>query len=71
MSKAGRQVLRGLGEAVAHAKGARTEVVVHAPKETDVRKFRLSLGMSQSEFAENFGISLCEIQKRKTRKPRP
>lgn len=62
MSKAGERVLRGLREAVAHAKGAPNKVVVHAPASVDVKAIRKRLKLSQTAFAHRFGFTLDSVQ---------
>lgn len=62
MTKAGESVLRGLREAVAHAKGEPSGVVVHVPATVDVKAIRARLGLSQTAFARRFGFSLDSVQ---------
>ena len=62
MSKAGKKVVRGLREAVAHAKGGKTKVVVHVPAQVDVKAIRVRTGLSQAEFAQRFGFTLDSVQ---------
>jgi len=62
MSKLGKELIEGMREAVAHAKGEATgarERVVELP---DVRAIREELHMSQSEFAEAYRIPLATLQ---------
>ena len=68
MSKAGEAILEGLAEALAHARGERTDiretvVMVEIPRQIDVRALRKRLGMSRSVFASRFGFSLRTLQK--------
>lgn len=62
---AGSEIIEGLQNAVAYAKGntrgARTHVV-RVPAPVDVRKVRERLGMSQGEFAAQFGISTATLR---------
>lgn len=60
MSKAGKKVLRGLNEAIAHAEGRETGVVVHRP--IDVKAVRERTGLSQEAFASRFGIEIRTLQ---------
>ncbi|MGH6952376.1 MAG: helix-turn-helix domain-containing protein [Vitreimonas sp.] len=62
MTKAGESVLRGLREALAHAKGEPSEVIVHVPATVDVKAIRARLGLSQTAFARRFGFSLDSVQ---------
>jgi putative transcriptional regulator len=71
MSKAGEKVLRGLREAVAHAKGATTGVVVHVPTAVDVKAIRTRLKLSQTQFAARFGFSLDSVQNWETGRRQP
>jgi putative transcriptional regulator len=71
MSKAGDKVLRGLREAVAHARGEKTNVVVHVPKRVDVKAIRRRTGLSQDAFAKRFGFTLDSVQNWETRRREP
>jgi putative transcriptional regulator len=72
MSKAGQKVLRGLREAVAHAKGEANGVVVHAPPaEVDVKAIRTKLGLSQSVFCAHYGFTLDSLQNWESGRRRP
>ena len=54
----GESIIQGLKEAIAWTKGENDNVrvtLVHAPK-VDVRKVRLKMGLSQSQFATKFGF---------------
>jgi len=62
MSKAGKKVIRGLKEAIAHQKGEKTKLVVHVPARVDVKAIRARLGLSQAEFAKRFGFTLDSLQ---------
>ena len=61
---AGRKILEGLGEALAHANGelAAREVPVRIPEMIDVRAIRTSLDLSQAEFALRFGFSVDTVR---------
>lgn len=52
----------GLEEAIDHACGARTKAVVHHFEPVDVKAIRAQVGMSQTEFAASFGISLGTLR---------
>ena len=61
----GRKIIEGLQEAVAYARGERTNTkvtVVHVPKTIDVRTLRERLGMTQEEFAFQFGFSIGTVR---------
>jgi len=54
----GESIIQGLKEAIAWTKGENDNVgvtLVHVP-EVDVRKVRLKMGLSQSQFATKFGF---------------
>lgn len=58
----GERVLSAAREAVAHAKGGVTNVVVRAPHHVDVKAIRARQDMSQAAFATSYGFSLDSIQ---------
>jgi putative transcriptional regulator len=72
MSSAFDSIKQGLTEAVDFAQGARDKAVVHEFTPVDVKEIRSGIGMSQSEFASAFGISLGTLRhwERGDRKPR-
>jgi putative transcriptional regulator len=62
MSKLSRELIEGMREAVAHAKGEPTGAVAHVIEVPDVRAIRGRLHMSQSEFAEAYAIPLATLK---------
>jgi len=62
MSEVGESIIKGMEEALAFAKGEKTNCVVHIPEEINVRRIRKKLNMSQSVFADYFGVNLRTIQ---------
>ncbi|MBY0323420.1 MAG: helix-turn-helix domain-containing protein [Reyranella sp.] len=61
----GSKILRGLRQAVSHAKGQSAgarEYVVRVPNEIDVRAIRAKLGLTQEAFALQFGVSLGTVR---------
>ncbi len=61
----GSEIIQGLQNAVAYAKGQNRKVRVHlvrAPRPVDVRRVRRRLGMSQGEFAAQFGIKPATLR---------
>ncbi len=58
MSKAFEEIGAGLNDAIAHARGRKSAVVVHQPETIDVKAIREKTGMSQQRFCATFGISL-------------
>ena len=63
-SRVARDIISGLKEADAFARGEISLPVriVHVPEPVDVRALRSRLGLSQSEFASQYGISLRTLQ---------
>lgn len=62
MSEVGGSIIKGMEEALAFAKGEKTNAVVHIPEEINVRRIRKKLKMSQSVFADYFGVNLRTVQ---------
>lgn len=63
MSTAGERMIQSAREAVAFAKGEKVAgTKVRIPQEIDVRRIRKKAAMSQSEFAEHFGVSVRTVQ---------
>lgn len=59
MSKAFEQIMEGLNEAMAFARGENTGAVVHHIEvpTIDVAKIRAQTGLSQAEFAKSIGVA--------------
>ncbi len=62
MGKAFDSIKAGLEEAVEHAAGLSSKAVVHHFQPVDVKAIRAKVGMSQTEFAASFGISLGTLR---------
>jgi len=64
MSKIADSIRRGLQEAVAYAKGEadKNAYRVHVPEQIDVKAIRTNLGMTQDEFASQFGFSVNTLR---------
>lgn len=62
MSEAFESIRAGLQEAVAHAQAKPVEAKVHEIRPMDVKAIRSRVGMSQSEFATSFGISVGTLR---------
>jgi putative transcriptional regulator len=62
MSKAFSEIGAGLDDAIAHAQGRKSSVIVHEPKTIDVKAIRKKTGMSQRRFCATFGISLGTLR---------
>ena len=60
----GERLLDSMKELQAHLRGEikLSETVYHVPPETDVRKLRETLGLSQSDFAALFGFNVRSLQ---------
>lgn len=55
-------IKKGLNEAVAFSEGECPKVVIHSFSPIDVKNVRSKTGMSQSEFASAFGISVSTLR---------
>ncbi len=62
MGNAYDSIEQGLKEAIEHARGGKTKAVVHEFRPVDVKNLRSRIGMSQSEFASAFGISVSTLR---------
>jgi putative transcriptional regulator len=62
MSKAFDSIKQGLDEAIEFSKGKKGKAVIHEFTAVDVKKIRAKIGMSQSEFASAFGISVSTLR---------
>lgn len=62
MSRAFESIKRGLDEALEFSKGKKGKAVVHKFSPVDVKNVRANVGMSQSEFASAFGISVSTLR---------
>lgn len=56
-------MIRSARQALAFAEGkAQHACKSHVPDEIDIRRIRRKVGMSQTEFAEHFGVSVRTVQ---------
>ncbi len=62
MGKAFNSIKKGLDEALDFSKGKKTKAVVYKFTSVDVKNIRNRIGMSQSEFASAFGISVSTLR---------
>jgi len=62
MSKAGKKIIEGLEEALRYARGEDTGARVTVVEVPDVPAIRKKLGLSQEDFARNFGVSLGTLR---------
>lgn len=64
-------IKRGLEDAIAHSKGEKSAVRLFTPEQVDVKQVREKTGLTQTQFAATFGISLGTLRhwERGDRKP--
>ena len=62
MSELFDSIKQGLDEAVAFSKGKVPKAVIHQFTPKDVKNIRAKVGMSQTEFASAFGISVSTLR---------
>lgn len=62
MSKAGKRLIAAAKEALAIAEGQREPASLYVPADVDVRPIRRKLGLSQDDFAAEFGFSTTQIK---------
>jgi putative transcriptional regulator len=55
-------IKKGLTEAIDYSEGKIKKAVIHEFGPIDVKKIRAKVGMSQSEFASAFGISVSTLR---------
>jgi putative transcriptional regulator len=69
----GESIIQGMNEAIAWTRGESTNArvtLVHVP-EVDVRKVRIKMGLSQSEFATKFGLPPATLRNWEQGRSRP
>lgn len=62
MSNAFSSIKQGLDEAIEFSEGKIDKAVIHEFSPLDVKAVRAKVGMSQSEFASAFGISVSTLR---------
>ena len=62
MGKAFSEINSGLLEAIEHASGKETKIIVHKPKPVDVKAIREKSGMTQKQFSDIFGLSVGTLR---------
>lgn len=70
----GDEILEGLNNAVAFARGDTSKGRVHAvdvPESVDVKAIRQRLGCTQAEFASRYGFALSAVQEWEKHRRRP
>lgn len=76
MSDFGRELIEGLEEAVAHARGKKTglretTIMVEVPDRIDVAAIRKRMGLSRPKFAARFGFNVKTLTKWETGERHP
>jgi len=69
--KAFDQIMEGLNEALAFARGELKGAKLHVPAEIDVRAIRGKLHLSQEDFARTFGFTIDQIKAWEQGRSRP
>lgn len=62
MSEFFNSIKQGLSEAIAYSEGKCPAAVIHEFSPIDVKRVRAKMGMSQTEFASAFGISVSTLR---------
>ncbi len=63
MSDLGNSMIKGMEETLAFAEGKKSSAVkVHIPEEINVQRIRKKLKMTQTGFANYFGVSVRTVQ---------
>ena len=62
MNKAFEEISAGLDDAIKHARGEKSKVIVHKPETIDVKAIREKTGLSQQSFCAAFGVSLGTLR---------
>lgn len=72
MNTAFKNISQGLQEAIVHARGNTKGVRMHRPRQIDVKAVRIKVGMTQEQFAAQFGFSTATLRhwERGDRSPR-
>lgn len=71
MSKAGKRLLEAAHEAVAIARGERKPARIYIPADIDVKAIRRKVGLSQDDFAYQFGFTVNQIRDWEQGRARP
>jgi putative transcriptional regulator len=71
MGKAFDKIAGGLREALAVSRGEAKPFKLHVPAEIDVRAIRVSLDMTQEDFASVFGFTVTQIRDWEQARSRP
>ena len=73
MTNIGNDIIKGLQEALAHARGENTNAVIHQIKldDVDVKSIRSDLGLTQQQMAAYMGASVSGYRKWEQKKRKP
>jgi len=73
MTNVGDDIIKGMQEALAHARGESTKAVIHQVKldDVDVKSIRNDLGLTQAQMAAYMGASVSGYRKWEQRKRKP
>ena len=65
MSKVGQDIIRGMQEALAHARDERDDLIIHEVEldNIDIKTIRKNLKLTQSELAFMMGVSASGLRK--------
>jgi putative transcriptional regulator len=65
-------IMSGLGEALAHAKGEPTPgLILHVPETVDVASIRERTGLKRPAFAATIGVPVATLRQWETRRRQP
>ena len=65
------KIAAGFTDAIAIARGETEPAKLHIPREFDIRAIRLKTGLSQSDFARQFGFTADQIKAWEQGRSRP
>ncbi len=71
MGKAGKRLIEAARQAAEIARGDREPANIFVPADIDVKSIRLSLALSQDDFASEFGFSVNQIRNWEQGRSRP
>ncbi len=71
MTKVGERLLRAAREATEIAAGRAEPASLYVPADIDVKAIRSAIGLSQEDFAAEFGFSINQIRDWEQRRRRP
>lgn len=71
MSKAGKRLIGAAKEVLAISRGEKQAARVHVPADIDVKAIRAKIGLSQDDFASQFGFTINQIRDWEQGRARP